>query len=257
MPSMSGRRELSKYAAADSIGSGLHLKRGLDAKYLSIIRRGTQRAIDVPSILGAITVRHAARDTNRFTGIAPFLPGLPAVPVTRGGLYTSEENTALLAELFHYADPALPRDVYGKPPVRDVVAPKCLVTMKTLRELVIADLDTSSHKTLQFLREIQSYKKVDAALKALGYPNLLEAVHHPDDYSAGRALGLALASNSKIDRIPLTSAHSFSTSDLSGEQATTSCCFDESLEPAQRNNFQFTGMPPDQAEPHNRIRGSH
>lgn len=224
--------QLSKYAADDSIGSGLYLKRGLDAKYLSITKRGTQRTIDVPSIQGTITVRDATRDSNRFTGIAPFLPGLPAVPVTRGGLYTSEENTALLAELFHYADPALPRDVYGKPPVHDVVAPKCLVTMKTVRELIIADLDTSSQKTLQFLREIQSDKKVDAALKALGYPNLLVAVHHPDDYSAGRALGLALASNSEIDGMRITSARGFTTSDIVGETGNNVVLFGENLKPA-------------------------
>jgi hypothetical protein len=218
----------SRFVPSDSIGSGLHLKRGMDAKYL----QGTEKTIAPSSVLGAITVRDATKDSNRFTGIGPSPAGSPAVPVRRGGLYTSEDNTALLAEMFHYADRSLPRDMYGKAPVLDVLAPKCLIKMKAVREIIIADLDTSSEATQRFFQEIEGDEQVAGALKALGYRSLSEAVLHPKDYSAGRGLGLGLASNESIDGMRITSAREFTTSEVVGETGNNVVLFGENLEPA-------------------------
>jgi hypothetical protein len=223
---------LSRYVPADFVGTGLYLRRNMDARYLTVTTVGTQRTLDPASVLGAITVRDATRDANRFTGIAPPLPGKPAVPVTRGGLYTSEDHTALLAEMYHYADPALPRDTYGKAPLLDMAAPKCFVRMKTVRELLVADLDSSAGPTQRFFRDVQGDSDVAAALAAIGYRSLDEAVFHGQDYSAGRGLGLGLASNPEIDGMRVTSARGFSTPDLSGETGNNVLLFAADQKPA-------------------------
>jgi hypothetical protein len=233
--------ERSRFAPMDSFGSGLHLRRNMDAKHLSFSSSGSKRIIERPSVLGAITVRDATRDSNRFTGIAPSSPGHPAVPVKRGGLYTSEDRTALLAEMFHYADASLPRDRHGKAPLVDMATPKCFIKMKAVRELSVADLDDSSEATLRFLNSIQSDKAVGDALKGLGYRSLADAVWHGSDYAAGRGLGLGLASNLEIDGMRITSARGFTTDDVVGETGNNVLLFAADLKPAS-GLVQVTSM---------------
>jgi hypothetical protein len=73
---------------------------------------------------------------------------------------------------------------------------------------------------------------VAEALKALGYPSLSAAVLHPEDYSAGRGLGLGLASNESIDGMRITSAREFTTSEVVGETGNNVVLFGEDLKPA-------------------------
>ena len=126
--------------------------------------------------------------------------------------------------MFQYADPALTRDAFGKPPLLDMVAPRCFVKMKTVRELIIADLDTSSDRTLRLFHEIQKDKDVTAALSALGYRSLIDAVLDPNDYAAGRGLGLALATNPEIDGMRITSRAN-SQPPMSWVRPVTTWCF--------------------------------
>ncbi len=223
--------KLSRYAPFDGFGAGLPMRRNLPSIHLAFSGAPGSRVIGANSVLSGITVRDVTKDSNRLTGIAPNLPGLSSVTVMRGGLYTSEDVAALLAELNHYADAALPRDRFGKAPVVDVVQPKAFFKMQATRELLLVDLDTSSAGCVRFFAEVQQQPGVSNALATLGYRSLLDAVAHASDYSAARALGLGLASNPEIDGLRITSARGFSTADVTDETGNNLVLFGADQQP--------------------------
>ncbi len=117
-----------------------------------------------------------------------------------GGLYTSLDYSAVLAENFHYQRASLATAV-AQDRVADTFAPKMLVTTRTERELTLVKLDFFDEETRAFIAEIGAIPSRGCTLKAMGSaylgpngrPSLLEALSNnqgaigSQEYSASRA----------------------------------------------------------------------
>lgn len=217
-----------RYAPTADMGSGIPLRRTVGiGRFFQVITIGGKNAIDPTSVRNMISVVDLGTNPhahNRWTGTAaPTPPGVLAVPTPkRGGLYTSLDYSAVLAENFHYQHASLATAV-AQDRVADTFAPKMLVTTRTERELTLVKLDFFDEETRAFIAEIGGDPKVEAALKAMGSaylgpngrPSLLEALFNnqgaigSQEYSASRAIGLAIEAESEFDGLVVTSAQSY------------------------------------------------
>ena len=147
----------------------------------------------------------------------------------QGGLYVCTHLDALANEYLNFAiDKAknmedgwhlLPTNPEtGLPLFRNVLAKRAndfperfVASLVTRKKLWVADLSNDSPDTNRFFDEIQRSQPVQDALGELGYNlgpgSLARAVKHDTDYSAARAIGLAVASSMPlIDGIQYGSA---------------------------------------------------
>lgn len=207
------RREAPYVPMATPLGHGNLLLRSFPRHHLGA---GTPASIDQQVVLESIRVRDAAQDQNRFSGPLPRHQQQPAVRPLRGGLYCSEDIRAAIAELLHYADPALARQLIGRPERLAPFTRRCFVSLRPAGELDVASLNGESAAMLPFLRRLEQDAAVAAALQAAGYPSLFKAVYAADDYAAARGLGLGLEANAGIDGLQVLSARDYETDAGSG-----------------------------------------
>jgi len=189
------------------IGPGNVLMRSFERKFLG--STGLPASIDENKVLESIRVRDAAKDQNRFSGPLPAYKGKRAVFPLRGGLYCSEDIHAAIAELLHYADPALSRRVINPGTRLSAFMNRCFVSLRAVDELDVVSLDSGSERMLPFFDLIQRDPDVQQALRAAGYKELFKAIYAPRDYSAARGLGLGLEDNVDIDGVQLISARDY------------------------------------------------
>lgn len=201
-------RDESPYAPMHSpLGPGNLLLRSFDRQYLG--SGALPPTIGMQKVLEAIKVRDATLDQNRFSGPLPAWKGHPAVNPKRGGLYVSQDIHAALAELYHYTDPNLARQLIGQPARLTVFEGRCFVSLRAVGELGVVDLHSGAAAMLPFLRGIEQDPAVAAALQARGYRNLFDALYAAQDYAAARGLGLGLESNNEIDGLRMLSARDY------------------------------------------------
>lgn len=220
--------KVRRYAPTEDLGAGLPLRRTVGiGRFFQLTTINGKSAVDPTSVRNMISVVDLGTNPhahNRWTGTAaPSPPGVPSVPAPkRGGLYTSLDYSAVLAENFHYQHASL-ATVPAQDRITDTFAPKMLVTARTERELVLVKLDYFAEETRAFIAEIGGVPSVEAALKAMGpaclgpngRPSLLEALFNNQgsignqEYSASRAVGLAIVAESEFDGLVVTSAQSY------------------------------------------------
>ena len=169
------------------------------------------------------------------TGIAPFLPGLPAVPLTRGGLYRAKRIRPCSPNCSITRIPRFLATCMQAAGAR-VVAPKCLVTMRTVR-------DSSSRTwTRRRTRRCSSCAKSRVTRRGRRAEKLGLSQPTRGRAPPGRLLCRTgrgpLASNSGIDGMRITSARGFTTSDIVGETGNNVVLFGENMKlPAVRPGY--------------------
>lgn len=220
--------KVRRYAPTTDLGSGIPLRRTVGiGRFFQVTTINGKNAVDPASVRNMISVVDLGTNPhahNRWTGTAvPAPPGVPSVPTpTRGGLYTSLDYSAVLAENFHYQHASL-ATTKAQDRVASTFAPKMLVTARTERELSLVNLDYFAEETRAFIAEIGGDPKVEAALRAMGpaylgpngRPSLLEALFNnqgaigSQEYSTSRAIGLAIEAEPEFDGLIVTSAQSY------------------------------------------------
>src|SRR5262245_42328677 len=162
-----------RYAPTTDLGSRVPLRRTVGmGRFFQLTTINGKNAVDPNSVRNMISVVDLGTNPyahNRWTGTAaPSPPGMLAVPApTRGGLYTSLDLPAVLAENFHYQHASL-ATALAQDRVADTFTPKMLITARTVRELSLVKLDYFDEETLAFIAEIGGDPKVEAALQAMG-----------------------------------------------------------------------------------------
>lgn len=191
---------------------------------------GIPQRIEAQQALKLIEVFDGKLDQNRFTGPVTDSGNRPLLEAPkRGGLYCSADIRASIAEMLHYANGNLSRELIGS---RERLMPstlRCFLSLRPTRELDVVNLVADAPGMLEFLARLQRDPAVAAALPAAGHQRGLFAAvfgvpppgKHLDlsgldpevlnDYSAARGLGLGLQDNTEIDGIELLSARDFAT----------------------------------------------
>jgi hypothetical protein len=201
------RRESAYAPMTSPLGPGNRLLRSFDRQYIG--GGPPPPTIGMHTVLESIKVRDAVRDQNRFSGPLPGWSGHPAVQPRRGGLYLSEDIHAALAELYHYADPNLARQLIGHPKRLAVLEGRCFVSLRAVGELSVVNLESNAPGMLPFFRRIEQDPAVAAALRTSRHKDMFDAIYAPQDYAAARGLGLGLESNPEIDGIRVLSARDY------------------------------------------------
>lgn len=137
-----------------------------------------------------LKVRDQFDDRNRFTGISKNadIPGI-------GGLYCSLEQSALLNEMLHYADPRIQRDRTGFADVNQTLAARSIVRIQMMSSVLVADLSPRNPGARQFISTLGKSNSVQQALHKSGTLGALiwEQLFDGEDCSVARGIGLAVA----------------------------------------------------------------
>jgi hypothetical protein len=190
------------------VSVGSPLMRAVGRNIIKVSGTGT---INASSANNAIQIRDATSNKNRFTGAIPSCVGQPALIDRRGGLYCSNDATALAAEMYHYSGLDFSRKLLGYGARYSVFEHKWFAKLQVVRDITVVNLGSKSERTLPFLEKLQADNNVNRALKDLGYKELFQALTAEDDYSATRGLGLGLASIPTIDGAQVLSARDYNT----------------------------------------------
>lgn len=179
-------------------------------------------AFDPGAVLGNLVVRDAAMDWNRFSGSGP---GGKVAP--KGGLYTSRHASPMMGEIWHYAP--------GKTPnVARALASRGVLRLRILRMLTLLDLSRYSPRTDAFLDALEGDSDVRAALAAnprYAASRLSRLLLADDDYTVGRAVGLAVAESPLVDGLKAGTARH---SDRPGETGDNVVLFGPDGQPIRR-----------------------
>lgn len=166
----------------------------------------------------ALMVFDATQDRNRFTGPLPGIDGVSGAKTARGGLYCSEDARAAIAELLHYADGNLARELIGRPERLNAFTGRAFLSLRAVTELNVVSLQSDSPAALPFFATLEKDAAVKEALKANGYRDLFTALYGralddtaDADYAAARGLGRGLESNPGIDGLRVISARDYDT----------------------------------------------
>jgi hypothetical protein len=203
-------RKEARYAPMDyPVSVGNVLMRAFPRKYMPLVQG---RGVPASAVnAAALTVRDALTDSNRFSGIIPAGTGAPAIVTQRGALYCAKDTRAQMAEVLHYAPGSQTRAPGSLPFPLQTLHQKCMVLLKPTRDINLVTLDGTGAHVQAFFDRLQRVPEVRAALSALRYADITQAIFSGSDYSAARGLGLGLMSNPDIDGLEIGSARSFET----------------------------------------------
>jgi len=193
------------------VSVGNVLMRSFPRRYLPPVYGGTISGARV--VEAALTVRDAATDSNRFSGVIPAGLGQPQISAGRGALYCSKDTRAQMAEVLHYAPGAQARRPGSLPFILQTLQGKCMVMLKPTQDINLVTLDGAEANVQQFFNSLQRNPAVKTAMSALRYTDITQAIFSPTDYAAARGLGLGLIGNPGIDGLEIGSARSFETTD--------------------------------------------
>ncbi len=182
--------------------AGAYIERASDKKYVSLAPNGL---VSKTSATNGLIIRDAGSDSNRFTGTSPV-----STIKNQGGLYVYKHEEAGLAEFMHYGEDmkTLPMNINTKRvSVPHLMATKAVFRIRTLKPFILADISPFSGGSYvqKFLNEIEN----DASVKKLlGGVSLINKILDPNDYSAGRAVGLAFGTVNYISGLQSQTARS-------------------------------------------------
>lgn len=160
----------------------------------------------------ALTVRDAGDDRNRFSGIIPAYGSGPQIQDVRGGgLYCAKDLRSQMAEMLTYSKGHESRSPGSLPFPLQAMSHRWMVLIKPRNDLSLVTLDGGGANVDHFYDRLQRTPAVRAAMTALGYSDITQAIFSRTDYSAARGLGLGLVANPGIDGIEIGSARSFET----------------------------------------------
>ena len=219
--------KVRRYAPTADLGSGRPLRRTVGiGRFFQLTTINGKNAVDPTSVRNMISVVDLVTNPhahNRWTGTsAPSPPGVPSVPApTRGGLYTSLDYSAVLAENFHYQHASL-ATALAQDRIADTFAPKMLVTARTVRELALVKLDyfdeeTRLHRGDRRRPQRRSRPEGDGAglfrperapVPARGAVQQ-SRIHRQPGILGVRAVGLAIEAEQEFDGLIVTSAQSY------------------------------------------------
>ena len=142
----------------------------------------------------ALIVRDEISDQNRWTGLGR-APGIPSW----GGVYCALQQQALVNEVAHYVN-AGRAAAAGKTAPNPLPRPatlnqKCVIKIRVLGTFLAADLSPHNPGSIAFLDSVGGSPSVKRELAATGrsWHSMRDAVNDPNDCSAARGIGLALA----------------------------------------------------------------
>ena len=202
----------SRHAPMDHVVSiGNVFTRTFERSFLTpIYRAGRVSVHDMNA--AALTVRDQLGEKNRFSGVIPAYGALPAVQNVRGGaLYCAKDLRAQMAETLHYKSDSAARPPGSLPIPIAALHTLCMVTIKPVADLNLVTLAGDGANVDYFYDELQRAPDVRAALAAMKYRDITEAIFSTTEYSAARGFGLGLVANPGIDGIEVGSARSFET----------------------------------------------
>lgn len=211
-----------------SLGPGNMLLRHVPRADWNVGVGNVPQIISADTALTLIKAAAASKDKDRFTGPMPGAEsGRAGKKQPRGGMYCSADIRASIAELLHYTDGNLSRQLIGAPERLLPATGRCFISLRPTRELNVVNLGSGASGMLEFLARIEQDKQVAEALRAAkhvrGLFAAVFAVPPPgreydlggidpevlNDYSAARGLGMGLQDNSDIDGIEVLSARDF------------------------------------------------
>ncbi len=166
----------------------------------------------------AFTVRDAAGDGSRFSGMVPALGTKPAIMPKRGGMYLSYDLRGQLAEVLHYATKSGAHRPGNLQPTLQAFSDRCLILCKPKNNFELVTIYENGGDTGRFYDAIQRDAKVSAAMRKLGYRDITQAIFSEDDYSAPRGFSAGLEADSSIDGLAIGSARNFETTGSAGNR---------------------------------------
>jgi hypothetical protein len=198
------------------VSVGNYLMRSFPRRYMPAATSGV-----IPGGLlnaGALTVRDAATDQNRFSGVIPSAAGKPAIAPKRGGMYFSLDARAQLAELLHYTNGSSARMPGDAAFTLRALSDRCLLMCKPRNNLALVTIEEFRGEVNRFYNDIQQHPDVKTALKQSNYGDITQAIFAPNDYSAARGFALGLESDASIDGMVVGSARNFETTGSAGNR---------------------------------------
>jgi len=135
------------------VSVGNVLMRSFPRRYLPPVYGGTISGARV--VEAALTVRDAATDSNRFSGVIPAGLGQPQISAGRGALYCSKDTRAQMAEVLHYAPGAQARRPGSLPFILQTLQGKCMVMLKPTQDINLVTLDGAEANVQQFFNSLQ------------------------------------------------------------------------------------------------------
>jgi hypothetical protein len=169
----------------------------------------------------AFTVRDAARDGSRFSGIVPPVGSKPGITPSRGGMYLSYDLRGQLAEVLHYATKSGARKPGNMLPTLQAFSKRCLVFCRPRNDFDLVTVYESGGATGHFYNAIQRHPDVKSSLAKLGYSDITQAIFSADDYSAPRGFSAGLEVDASIDGIAIGSARDFEAVGSAGNRFVT------------------------------------
>ncbi len=210
------KRELGHAPMHHPVSVGNFLTRSFDRKYMPTPVRGVISGTALRS--SAFTVRDAAGDGSRFSGVIPAGVSKPAVLPSRGGMYLSYDLRGQLAEVLHYATKSGAHKPGNTLPTLQAFAKRCLILCRPRNDFELVTAYENGGETSRFYDAIQRHGDLKARLAKLSYRDVTQAIFSSDDYAAARGFSAGLESDTSVDGLAIGSARNFETSGSAGDR---------------------------------------
>ncbi|MEM9828463.1 MAG: hypothetical protein AAF958_17875 [Planctomycetota bacterium] len=176
------------------VARGNGLVRLVDKQYLT-----TYREFDASKVVDCLRV-WGTDSNHRFSGSAPL--GIGSSGVQHGAVYFSTQHASMLNEMHHYAKQS---SKFARN-----LKQRGVIESEIVKPLTVLDLSRHSGQTLKYLDSLGQDADVKRALASGPFANsgltLTQLVRHTNDYSAARAIGLAVGDDRSLDGITVETA---------------------------------------------------